>query len=74
MALFRRKTPQIVGRGSGQQAPPERKTRTVGGEVVEIARFKAPPEKPAKKKTTKSQPKTSERNRTRERDRNRNPA
>jgi ribonuclease E len=60
-----------VGRGSGQQAPPERTTRTVGGEVVEIARFKAPPDKPAKK-STKSQPKTSERDRTRERDRNRN--
>ncbi|MBT8192924.1 MAG: Rne/Rng family ribonuclease [Acidimicrobiia bacterium] len=71
MALFRRKTPQIVGRGSGQQAPPERKTRTVGGEVVEIARFKAPPEKPAKK-TTKTQQKTSDRNRSRDRDRNRN--
>jgi ribonuclease E len=60
-----------VGRGSGQQAPPERKTRTVGGEVVEIARFKAPPEKPAKK-TTKPKQKTPERSRTRDRDRNRN--
>ncbi len=70
MALFRRKTPQVVGRGSGHQAPPERTTRTVGGEVVEIARFKAPPEKPAKK-STKSQPKTTDRTRNRDRDRNR---
>ncbi len=60
MALFRRKTPQVVGRGSGRQAPPERSKRTVGGEVVEIARFKAPPEQPAKtKKPSKPKSKTN---------------
>jgi ribonuclease E len=69
MALFRRKTPQVVGRGSGRQAPPERTTRTVGGEVVEIARFKASPEEPAKtKKSTKPPQKTD---RTGDRNRNR---
>jgi len=68
MALFRRKTPQVVGRGSGRQAPPERTTRTVGGEVVEIAKFKAPPKEPAKtKKSTKTQPKTTDRHRNRNR-------
>ena len=69
MALFRRKTPQVVGRGSGRQAPPERKTRSVGGETVEIARFKAPPEEPsrAKKKSPQRQQKTSDRDRNRNR-------
>ncbi|MDH3539155.1 MAG: Rne/Rng family ribonuclease [Acidimicrobiia bacterium] len=67
MALFRRKTPQVVGRGSGRQAPPERKTRSVAGETVEIARFKAPPEEPArtKKKSPQRQQKKSDRNRNR---------
>ena len=67
MALFRRKGPQVVSRGSGTQAPPERSTRTVGGEVVEIARFKAPPEKPAqsKKAPKPQQKKQSDRNRNR---------
>ncbi|MBT8203202.1 MAG: Rne/Rng family ribonuclease [Acidimicrobiia bacterium] len=77
MALFRRKsTPQVVSRGSGSAAPPERKTRKVGGEVVEIARFKAPPEKPAQPKksqkspqTQKSQPRKSQPKRSGDRNR-----
>jgi len=78
MAMFRRKSPQVVGRGSGSQAPPERTTRTVAGEVVEIARFKAPPEEPEKTKKKAPQGKTERKrdgkrdgNRDRNRDRNR---
>ena len=83
MALFRRKTPQVVSRGSGRQAPPERTTKNVGGETVEIARFKAPPKEPTQpKKSQKQQPKPrqpkpqqrkpSDRNRNRNRNRSGN--
>jgi ribonuclease E len=71
MALFRRKAPQVVNRGSGRQAPPERTTKQVGGEVVEIARFKAPPREPAPPKKSQKQKPKPQAKKPSDRDRNR---
>ncbi len=54
MAWFRRRSPQVIRKGVGADGVvEERKTRRVGGEVVEVRRVRtpAPAEKPTRKPT-----------------------
>ena len=49
MAMFRRKAPEVVRRGVGDQSTVERTTRKVGSETVEVKRVRQQPKPQAKK-------------------------
>jgi ribonuclease E len=57
MAMFRRKTPEVIRKGVGSESIVERKTRRVGRQMVEVRRIKEAPSKPERRTEPKPKPK-----------------
>ena len=63
MAMFRKKTPEVIRRGVGSDSIVEHKTRRVGRQVVEVRRIKEAPSKPERKTQPKPKSKAGTRSR-----------